>query len=100
MSEPLCAVLMPKWGLEMQEGTVADWQVGTGQRVAKNDPLLEVETDKVVNIVEAPASGVLHRVLVVKGEVLPVGALLAVIGVAEATEREIDRFIEDHRARR
>lgn len=100
MSEPLCAVLMPKWGIEMQEGTIADWQVRVGQRVAKNDPLLEVETDKVVNVVEAPATGVLLRVLVVKGEVLPVGALLGVMGEVEATAPQIDRFIEDYLARR
>jgi pyruvate dehydrogenase E2 component (dihydrolipoamide acetyltransferase) len=91
---------MPKWGIEMQDGTIADWHAQIGQRVAKNDPLLEVETSKVVNVIEAPAAGVLLRMLVVKGEVLPVGALLGVIGEAQTTASEIDRFIEDYRARR
>lgn len=100
MSEPLCAVAMPKWGIEMQDGTIADWHARAGQRVAKNDPLLEVETAKVVNVIEAPASGVLLRMLVGKGEVLPVGALLGVIGDAQTTASEIDRFIEAYRARR
>jgi pyruvate dehydrogenase E2 component (dihydrolipoamide acetyltransferase) len=91
---------MPKWGIEMQDGTIAEWHARIGQRVAKGDPLLEVETSKVVNVIEAPAAGVLLRMLVVKGEVLPVGALLGVIGEAQTTAPEIDRFIEDCRARR
>lgn len=100
MSELLCAVSMPKWGIEMQDGTIADWHARIGQPVAKNDPLLEVETSKVVNVIEAPASGVLLRMLAAKGDVLPVGALLGVIGAAQTTASEIDRFIEDYRARR
>ena len=93
MSQQFSAVLMPKWGIEMQQGTIADWYVSIGQQVAKGDPLVDVETDKVVNVVEAPAAGVLHRVLVAKGDVLPVGALLAVIGAAQAQASDIDRFI-------
>ena len=93
MSQQFSAVLMPKWGIEMQQGTIADWYVSIGQQVAKGDPSVDVETDKVVNVVEAPADGVLHRVLVARGEVLPVGALLAVIGAAQAQASDIDRFI-------
>jgi pyruvate dehydrogenase E2 component (dihydrolipoamide acetyltransferase) len=93
MSQQLSAVLMPKWGIEMQQGTIAGWYVSVGQQLAKGDPLVDVETDKVVNVVEAPAAGVLHRVLVARGEVLPVGALLAVIGAAQAQASDIDRFI-------
>jgi pyruvate dehydrogenase E2 component (dihydrolipoamide acetyltransferase) len=95
MAEPFCAVVMPKWGIEMQQGTIADWHVSVGQQVAKGDLLVDVETDKIVNTVEAPAAGVLHRVLVGKGDVLPVGALLAVIGAAQARGSDIDRFIAD-----
>jgi pyruvate dehydrogenase E2 component (dihydrolipoamide acetyltransferase) len=95
MTQQLRAVQMPKWGIEMQQGTVADWHVSVGQQVAKGDPLVDVETDKVLNVVEAPAAGVLHRVLAAKGDVLPVGALLAVIGAAHAQASDIDRFIAD-----
>ena len=95
MTRQFSAVQMPKWGIEMQQGTVADWHVSVGQQVAKGDPLVDVETDKVLNVVEAPAAGVLHRVLAAKGDVLPVGALLAVIGAAQAQASDIDRFIAD-----
>ncbi len=50
------AVTMPKWGIEMTEGTLAQWSVREGQRVNKGDPLLEVETEKIVNTVESPAA--------------------------------------------
>ena len=59
----------------------------------KGDALLEVETDKIVNSVEAPVSGVLRRILGAPGEVRAVGALIGVFADAEVPESEVDRFI-------
>jgi len=84
---------MPKWGIEMQEGTVTAWHFAPGQPVHKGDALLEVETDKIVNSVEAPVSGVLRRILGAPGEVRAVGALIGVFADAEVPESEVDRFI-------
>ncbi len=70
---------MPKFGEVMEEGTVADWKVREGQAVAEGDVLLEIETDKSVLEVEAPASGVVARILVQEGETVPVNTPLAVI---------------------
>jgi pyruvate dehydrogenase E2 component (dihydrolipoamide acetyltransferase) len=84
---------MPKWGIEMQEGTVTAWHFAPGQPVHKGDALLDVETDKIVNSVEAPVSGVLRRIIGAPGEVRAVGALLGVFADAEVPESEVDRFI-------
>ncbi|RME86377.1 MAG: biotin/lipoyl-binding protein [Caldilineae bacterium] len=70
-------VRMPKLGLTMEEGTVVAWLVEPGQTVEAGQPLLEIETDKVVVEVEAPASGILGPALVAVGERLPVGTVLA-----------------------
>jgi pyruvate dehydrogenase E2 component (dihydrolipoamide acetyltransferase) len=84
---------MPKWGIEMQEGTITGWQVAVGATVAKGDELIEIETDKIVNTMEAPVSGVVCRQLVEEGETLKVGELLGVIATGDATDGEIDAFV-------
>ena len=72
-------VLMPKGSDTMTEGKVLKWAKKEGDEVSTGDTLLEIETDKVDMEVEAMGSGVLRKVLVEAGKVVPVGALLAVI---------------------
>lgn len=86
-------VTIPKWGIEMQEGTVTEWRVAEGETVSKGDELIDIESDKIVNTMEAPASGILHRVLAGADSTLKVGQLLGVIGPAEASAADIDAFI-------
>lgn len=74
-------VVMPKLGLTMKEGLVAGWLVEVGQAVALDQPLLEVETDKISNEVASPAAGILLRRIDPEVEV-PVGEPIAVIGAA------------------
>lgn len=78
-------VIMPKLGLTMEEGSVVAWLKAPGDAVEKGQPLLEVETDKVIVEVEAPATGVLGPLLVQEGEVVPLGTVLA--RIYEADER-------------
>ena len=59
----ISAITMPKWGIEMTEGTVTGWRVGEGERIERGAEILDVETEKIVNAVEAPAGGVLRRIL-------------------------------------
>jgi pyruvate/2-oxoglutarate dehydrogenase complex dihydrolipoamide acyltransferase (E2) component len=70
-------LVMPKLGLTMTEGTVAEWPLAEGARFAKDEVFLVVETGKVANEVTAPEAGRLLRIVVPKGETVPVGALLA-----------------------
>lgn len=88
-------VTMPKWGIEMQEGTVTAWNVELGRHVDKGDALLDVETEKIVNSVESPASGTLRRILAPMHDTLPVGALIAVLSDPDVAEADIDAFVRD-----
>jgi pyruvate dehydrogenase E2 component (dihydrolipoamide acetyltransferase) len=73
-------VRMPKLGMAMKKGKVKSWLVAEGGPVEKGAPLLEIMTDKINAVVEAPASGVLGKVLAAANSELPVGALLGLIG--------------------
>ena len=67
MAVAIHPVTMPKWGIEMVQGTLNQWSVAQGARVDKGDPLLEVETDKIVNTVESPAAGCVRRIVAEAG---------------------------------
>ncbi len=73
-------VILPKWGLTMEEGTLTEWLVKEGQEVKEGDALADVETDKVTNQLEAPVSGVVTKILVENGtEEIAVGTVLCII---------------------
>ncbi len=75
-------VVMPKWGLTMKSGRIARWLVEEGAAVSAGMPLLEVETDKITNVVEAPCDGVLLEIVEVAGTTVPVMQVIARIGEA------------------
>jgi pyruvate dehydrogenase E2 component (dihydrolipoamide acetyltransferase) len=86
-------LIMPKWGLEMREGTIAGWLVEEGTRIEVGMPVVDVETDKISNVVEAPDPGLLRRRVAKDGEVLPVKALLGVLAEADVSDADIDAYI-------
>ncbi len=92
------AIAMPKWGLEMSEGTVAKWHVGEGDTLTKGQVIMDIETDKIANEVEADAGGVLKRRMAAEGETLEIGALLAVIADEGASDAEIDDFVANYKS--
>jgi 2-oxoglutarate dehydrogenase E2 component (dihydrolipoamide succinyltransferase) len=71
---------MPQLGETVTEGTITKWYKAVGDRVARDEPLFEVSTDKVDSEVPSPAAGVLTAILVEEGDTVDVGAKLAVIG--------------------
>ena len=72
-------VILPKWGVSMQDAVLIRWLKPVGASVVKGEPLAEFETDKVEVELEAPASGVLTQVFVSEDDVVDVGALIAEI---------------------
>ena len=88
-------IAVPKWGIEMVEGTIVTWNKAVGDAVSKGDEVFEMESDKIVNDWESPVDGVLRRRIVEEGETLPVGELLGVIAAAEVDDAAIDDFIRN-----
>src|SRR3954469_6540611 len=75
-------VIMPALEMAQETGKVIRWIKQPGDTVAKGEPLLEIETDKITGEIEAPASGVLRDVTAHEGGVVPVGKTIAVIAEA------------------
>jgi pyruvate dehydrogenase E2 component (dihydrolipoamide acetyltransferase) len=90
---------MPKWGLSMAEGRIGEWRVLEGMSVESGAELVGVETDKIFSPLEAPASGILRRIVARKDDLVPVAGLIAVIADATFPDEEIDAFITDFKAR-
>lgn len=93
MSDQIVPILMPKWGLSMKQGTLAAWHVEEGTEIKPGDEIMDVETDKIANVVEAADGGLLRRCVGTAGEVYPVQALLGVLAPASVSDSEIDAYI-------
>jgi pyruvate dehydrogenase E2 component (dihydrolipoamide acetyltransferase) len=93
MSQRIFPITMPKWGIEMQQGTITQWHAAPGQALAKGDNLLDVETEKIVNSVEAPIAGTLRRIIADTGATEAVGALIAVFATPDVADADVDAFI-------
>ena len=95
----LKAFTMPKWGIEMSEGTIGEWMVAENAPFVRGTVLTLIETDKITNEVEAEADGRFVRIIAEAGQTYPVGALLAVLSDGgEASAKEIDALIAGFKA--
>ena len=72
-------LILPKWGMTMEDGTVVEWHVAEGDTVTAGQVLVEVETEKVENELESPCDGVIAKILVEEDDTVDVGAVLAII---------------------
>lgn len=73
------SVIVPKLGLTMIEATVGDWLVKVGDVVNAEDPLVDIETDKIVHTIHAPCKGTVMEIFVPKGATVKVGSILCTI---------------------
>jgi len=94
----LKAFTMPKWGIEMSEGTIAEWMVAEGQPFTRGTVLTLIETDKITNEFEAETDSCLVRLIAQPGETYAVGALIAVYGEPGSDAAQIDAFVGSFKA--
>ena len=72
-------VILPKQGLQMEEGTIVKWWKKEGDSVSEGETLFEMETDKVTMEVSSPATGTVVKILKAEGETVPVAEVVATI---------------------
>ncbi|MGB9794944.1 dihydrolipoamide acetyltransferase family protein [Caldisericum exile] len=78
-------IRMPKFGLSMEEGTITKWYKQVGDYVKKGEPLVEVESEKIINTLESPFEGFLKVIKVKEGESAKVGDVIAILGEEKET---------------
>src|SRR5437588_2960500 len=76
-------ITMPAMGESVTEGTVLEWRKQVGERVERDEPLVDVSTDKVDTEIPAPAAGTLTAIHVQVDETVPIGAVLGEIALEE-----------------
>lgn len=93
MAADIKAIVMPKWGLAMEEGVVTAWHIAEGATITKGQEIADIETSKIANVYESLSSGTVRRLVAQPGVTLPVGALLAVVADAAVGDAEIDAYV-------
>lgn len=90
----LIPIVMPKWGLSMEEGTIAKWNFAEGDQIESGAELVDIETSKLLNTLEAKQAGTLFKIVCKEGTQGACGSLIAVMGEGAApSAAEIDDFI-------
>ena len=81
-------IVVPALGESVTEATVSKWLKSVGEKVDSDEPIVELETDKVNVEVPSPSDGVLENISVKEGDTVEVGALLGSIGAKKAQKVE------------
>jgi pyruvate dehydrogenase E2 component (dihydrolipoamide acetyltransferase) len=87
-------VVMPMLGWTMKEGTIVTWLKKEGEGVEKGEPLLEVETGKVLKDIESPGTGILRIILIPEESTVPVTEILAIIAEPQEDIPDLQNMIE------
>ncbi len=74
------AIIMPKQGLQMTEGTIIKWLKKEGETINEGEPLFEMETDKLTITIDSTATGTVLKIVRAEGEVVPITETIAIVG--------------------
>ena len=74
-------LLLPRMGESVEEATIINWLKNTGDKIEKDDLIVEIATDKVDSEVPSPGDGILSKILVNEGEIAQVGQSIAIISM-------------------
>src|SRR5215468_2864427 len=83
---PNTIVKMPQLGESVSEGTIGRWLKQPGDRVERDEPLVEIQTDKVNAEVPSPVAGILQQILLPEGATAAVKTDMAIIGDEAPTD--------------
>jgi pyruvate/2-oxoglutarate dehydrogenase complex dihydrolipoamide acyltransferase (E2) component len=76
-------VIMPKIGLDMDEGTISEWHKKVGDKVTEGEPLVDIETDKAITTVESALNGTLVEIVAQEGDTVEITKTIAWVEVDE-----------------
>jgi len=88
-------IIMPKMGESITEGTIIDWKKKVGDKVEKDETILEISTDKVDSEVPSPSEGVLIEISANKNDTVDVGSVIGYIGESNEEAPSIKENLED-----
>jgi len=89
-------IIMPQGGQDITEGTVVSWLKREGETVSKGEVICEVETEKAVFEVQAPADGILMRIVAKEGERVPIFSVIGIIG-DPGEEIDVERIVGEEK---
>jgi len=89
-------IIVPTLGESITEATVSKWLKSKGEKVAADEPLVELETDKVNVEVPSPISGILGSISVKEGETVNVGSLLGTVENSSASVENNNKEINNY----
>ncbi|TRM85225.1 2-oxo acid dehydrogenase subunit E2, partial [Sulfolobus sp. E3] len=84
-------VVMPKLGLTMTKGKIVEWKKKEGDKVEAGEDIVVIETEKITTTIKAPISGIILKIYAKEGEEVPVGQIIAFIGMPGETPPPITR---------
>src|SRR5258705_2801703 len=76
------SIVVPQLGESVAEGTVSKWLKAVGDRVRKEEPLVEIQTDKINVEIPSPAEGVLQSIVIAEGTTVLVGTEIGTLAAA------------------
>ena len=79
-------IIMPQMGESVVEGTIVHWLVKEGDRIQKDQPIVEISTDKIDTEIPSPTSGILKKIIHKEDETVPVGTVICTLKEAKAEE--------------